>query len=117
MWAAAVIRDPLEPDYAGPGHENGVAEQAHRRLKSLVAQALLVRGHAAFDDVAGYDAFVQEVVAYWRNRPAAARLAEERPALAPCRRPRFPATRAITRSSGGGARSASRIARTRCPPS
>ena len=65
----------------GRAHENGVAEQAHRRLKSLVAQALLVRGHAAFDDVAAYDAFVQEVVAYWRNRPAAARLAEERPAL------------------------------------
>ena len=36
----------------GRAHENGVAEQAHRRLKSLIAQALLVRGHAAFDDVA-----------------------------------------------------------------
>jgi hypothetical protein len=65
----------------GRAHENGVAEQAHRRLKSLVAQALLVRGHAGFADVAAYDAFVQEVVAYWRNRPAAARLAEERSAL------------------------------------
>ena len=53
----------------GRAHENGVAEQAHRRVKSLVAQALLVRGHAAFEDVAAYDAFVQEVVAYWRNRP------------------------------------------------
>jgi hypothetical protein len=67
----------------GRAHENGVAEQAHRRLKSLVAQALLVRGHATFDDLAGYEAFVQEVVAYWRNRPAAARLAEERAALRP----------------------------------
>jgi hypothetical protein len=65
----------------GRAHESGIAEQAHRRLKSLVAQALLVRGHAAFDDLTAYDAFVQEVVAYWRNRPAAARLAEERPAL------------------------------------
>jgi hypothetical protein len=65
----------------GRAHENGVAEQAHRRLKSLVAQALLVRGHAAFDDIAPYDAFVQEVVAYWRNRPATARVADERPAL------------------------------------
>lgn len=65
----------------GRAHENGVAEQAHRRLKALVAQALLVRGHAAFDDVAAYDAFLQEVVAYWRNRPAAARLAEERSAF------------------------------------
>jgi hypothetical protein len=65
----------------GRAHENGVAEQAHRRLKSLVAQALLVRGHAAFDDLAAYEAFVQEVVAYWRNRPAEAHLAEERAAL------------------------------------
>lgn len=65
----------------GRAHENGVAEQAHRRLKSLVAQALLVRGHADFADSAAYEAFVQEVVAYWRNRPAAARLAEERLAL------------------------------------
>jgi hypothetical protein len=65
----------------GQAHENGVAEQAHRRLKALVAQALLVRGHADFDDLAGYEAFVQEVVAYWRNQPAAARLAEERSAL------------------------------------
>src|SRR6266487_2578700 len=65
----------------GRAHENGIAEQAHRRLKSLIAQALLVRGHAAFDDVAAYDAFVQEVVAYWRNRPAAARFAAERSGL------------------------------------
>jgi hypothetical protein len=65
----------------GRAHENGVAEQAHRRLKALIAQALLVRGHADFADLAGYEAFVHEVVAYWRNRPAAARLAEERPAL------------------------------------
>ena len=67
----------------GRAHENGVAEQAHRRLKSLVAQALLVRGQADFEDLAAYETFVQEVVAYWRNQPAAARLAEERPALRP----------------------------------
>lgn len=65
----------------GRAHENGVAEQAHRRLKSLVAQALLVRGHAAFADLVSYETFVQEVVAYWRNRPAAERLAEEQPAF------------------------------------
>ena len=65
----------------GRAHENGVAEQAHRRLKALVAQALIVRGHAAFDDVAAYESFVHEVVAEWRNRPAATRIAEERRAL------------------------------------
>ena len=48
----------------GRAHEKGIAEQAHRRLKSLIAQAPLVRGHAAFDDVAAYDVFVQDVVAY-----------------------------------------------------
>jgi hypothetical protein len=65
----------------GRAHENGVAEQAHRRLKALVAQALVVRGHAAFADVAAYEAFVQDVVAYWRNRPAAVRIATERAVL------------------------------------
>jgi hypothetical protein len=65
----------------GRAHENGIAEQAHRRLKALLAQALLVRGHAAFADIAAYDAFVKEVVGYWRNRPAVARLAEERATL------------------------------------
>jgi len=38
----------------GRAHENGIAEQAHRRLKSLIAQALLVRGHAGFEDIAAY---------------------------------------------------------------
>jgi hypothetical protein len=65
----------------GRAHENGIAEQAHRRLKALLAQALLVRGHADFADVAAYDAFLQEVVGYWRNRPAAVRLGEEQLAL------------------------------------
>lgn len=61
----------------GRAHENGVAEQAHRRLKSLLAQALLVRGHAGFADVAAYEAFVHDVVAYWRNGPALVRRLHE----------------------------------------
>ncbi len=68
----------------GRAHENGVAEQAHRRLKSLVAQALLVRGSAAFDDVAAYEAFVQDVSSRTGEATAwaeSAALAEERPAL------------------------------------
>src|SRR5215207_878486 len=99
----------------GRAHENGVAEQAHRRLKSLLAQALLVRGHAAFDDVASYDAFVQEVVAYWRNRPAATRLAEERPALRALPSAAIPSYPTYSPAVRRGARFASRIARTRCP--
>jgi hypothetical protein len=67
----------------GRAHENGVAEQAHRRLKSLLAQALLIRGHADFADLAAYEQFVQTVVEEWRNHAVAARLAEERATLRP----------------------------------
>lgn len=65
----------------GEGHENGVVEQAHFRTKTAVEQALLLRGHADFGDEATYEAFVREVIERKRNRPAAARLAEERPYL------------------------------------
>lgn len=67
----------------GRAHENGVVEQANGRVKVLVAQALLVRGHADFADPVAYERFVQEVVEVWRNRPAAVRLADERLRLRP----------------------------------
>lgn len=67
----------------GEAHENGVVEQTHFRTKTAVAQALLLRGHAEFGDEATYEAFVRDVVDRKRNRPAAQRLAEERPALRP----------------------------------
>jgi len=67
----------------GRAHENGVVEQANGRVKALVAQALLVRGHVDFDAQVTYEQFVHEVVDQWRNRPAAARLAEERARLRP----------------------------------
>lgn len=67
----------------GRAHENGVVEQANGRVKALVAQALLVRGHADFDAQVTYEQFVHEVVDQWRNRPAAARLADERSRLRP----------------------------------
>ena len=67
----------------GQAHENGVAEQAHRRLKSLLAQALLIRGHTDFADLAAYEQFVTEVVDRWRNRAVAERLADERAHLRP----------------------------------
>ena len=46
----------------GRAHENGIAEQAHRRLKAVVAQALVLRGHADFATVAAYEAFVRAAV-------------------------------------------------------
>jgi hypothetical protein len=67
----------------GRAHENGVVEQANGRVKALVAQALLVRGHADFDEQVAYEQFVHAVVDQWRNRPATARLAEERSQLRP----------------------------------
>jgi hypothetical protein len=67
----------------GRAHENGVVEQANGRVKAVLAQALLVRGHADFVDQAAYEAFVQDIVAFWRNRPAAERLVEERARLRP----------------------------------
>jgi hypothetical protein len=61
-------------------HENGVVEQAHYRIKSALAQALVIRGHRDFESLEAYEAFVQEVVARLNAR-VAARLEEERPYL------------------------------------
>ena len=36
---------------AGESHENGVAEQAHFRLKDALDQALMLRGSRDFDSV------------------------------------------------------------------
>ena len=63
-------------------HENGVAEQAHHRLKTALAQALIIRGSRDFPSVAAYSAFVQGVVEK-RNRRAQGKLAEERRHLRP----------------------------------
>ena len=46
-------------------------------------QALLLRGDRDFDDESSYLHFVRAVVDEERNRPAAARLAEERAYLRP----------------------------------
>ena len=39
---------------AGESHENGVAEQAHYRLKDALDQALMLRGSRDFDSVDTY---------------------------------------------------------------
>ena len=61
----------------GKPHENGVAEQAHFRTKTAIEQALLLRGDRDFADESAYLRFVRAVLDEERNRPAAARLAEE----------------------------------------
>jgi hypothetical protein len=64
----------------GKSHENGVVEQAHYRMKSALAQALVIRGSRDFECLEAYERFVQEVVARLNMR-IAARLEEERPHL------------------------------------
>jgi hypothetical protein len=68
--------------HPGASHENGVVEQAHERLKSVLAQALVVRGSRDFPTLAAYQAFVDEVVARLNQRRAE-RIAEERRHLRP----------------------------------
>jgi len=63
--------------HPGRSHENGVAEQAHRRLKSALRQALVIRGSRDFASVADYETFVQEAVERL-NRRSKSKIEEER---------------------------------------
>ena len=74
----------------GKAHENGVVEQSHFRTKTAIEQALLLRGDRDFDDESSYLRFARAVVDEERNRPAAARLAEERAFLRPLPAARVP---------------------------
>jgi hypothetical protein len=66
----------------GVAHENGSIESAHGHLKKTVRDALLLRGSAAFDDLAAYRRFIDEVVAA-KNRRGAGRIDAERAHLQP----------------------------------
>ena len=46
----------------GQSHENGVAEQAHYRLKDAIDQALILRGSRDFDTIDDYADFVLQMV-------------------------------------------------------
>ena len=74
----------------GTPHENGVAAQAHFQTKTAIEQALLLRGDRDFVDESAYLCFVRGVVDEERNRPAAARLDEERVFLQPLPAARIP---------------------------
>ncbi len=76
--------------HPGRSHENGVAEQAHHRLKLALRQALVIRGSRDFASVADYEAFFQKVVQRL-NRRSGAKLAEERTHLRPLPVRRLPA--------------------------
>ena len=65
---------------AGVSHENGVAEQAHHRLKDAIDQALILRGSRDFISVDEYTCFIKKVVDR-RNRLVQEKLEQERPHL------------------------------------
>ena len=67
---------------SGESHENGVAEQAHYRLKDAIDQALMLRGSRDFNSIGYYTGFVHKVVDR-RNRLVQGKLEEERPHLRP----------------------------------
>ncbi len=67
---------------AGESHENGVAEQAHYRLKDALDQAFMLRGSRDFDSADDYRGFVRKVVDR-RNRLVWGKLEQERPHLQP----------------------------------
>ena len=64
----------------GMSHENGSIESRHDSLKTALDQGLRLRGSRDFDDLAGYDAFVQKIVARMNAR-VTKRLEVERPTL------------------------------------
>ena len=60
----------------GQSHENGVAEQAHYRLKDAIDQALILRGSRDFDTTDDYANFVRQMVER-RNRLVEGKLEQE----------------------------------------
>lgn len=66
----------------GVAHENGAIESPHGHLKRAIADALLLRGSAAFGTLEEYRRFVEEIVGR-RNARNRARIDGERPHLQP----------------------------------
>ena len=86
---------------SGESHENGVAEQAHYRLKDALDQALTLRGSRDFNSIEDYTGFVRKVVDR-RNR-----LVKELPhlqCLPPAPMPEYVNYRARVRKPGAFAR-------------
>jgi hypothetical protein len=54
----------------GESHENGSIESRHDSLKTALDQALRLRGSRAFDDLAGYTVFVEQIVQRINQRAA-----------------------------------------------
>ena len=83
-WQALLDHYGMIPTRINPGEsqEDGVVEQKHRRTKSALAQALILRGSSDFESVDAYRRFLREVIAAG-NRRVADKLMAERPHLRP----------------------------------
>jgi len=81
----------IEPtrNNAGVSHENGSVEAAHGHLKTMLSEALDLRGSRDFEDVDGYQRFIAEAVGR-RNARRRAELALELEAMQPL--PKFKTT-------------------------
>lgn len=66
----------------GVAHENGTIESAHGHAKKAIEDALLLRGSRAFDDLAAYRRFIDEIFARHNARRSKA-IAIERATLRP----------------------------------
>ena len=66
----------------GSSHENGAIEGPHGHLRRAIADALLMRGSRAFDDLPAYRRFIDEIVGRLDARNAR-RIDIERAALGP----------------------------------
>src|ERR1019366_2205106 len=77
----------IEP---GESHQNGIAEKAHHRLKSSIAQALVVRGSHDFASIDTSLGFVGAIRDKLNEGKPTALLAEERPRLRPLPSTRLP---------------------------
>jgi len=81
-YAALCLHYRMTPsrNNRGIAHENGAIESAHGHLKKALADALLLRGSSAFDDLAAYRRFIDEVMSR-RNARNAKRIDVERATL------------------------------------
>ena len=81
-YAALCLHYGMRASRCNPGqsHENGSIESRNDSLKTALDQALRLRGSRAFDDRAGYAAFVDQIVQRFNVR-VAKRLGVERPML------------------------------------
>jgi hypothetical protein len=91
-YAALLAHYGMKSSRINPGEsqENGAVESRNGRLKSTVAQALIVRGDRDFADLPSYEAFVRRVIAERVAGRDPAKLAQERERLKPLPSARLP---------------------------